>query len=238
MSIYAIADTHLSFGSDKPMDVFGGWQDYTQRLENNWRRLVEPQDTVVIAGDISWAMSLEEAKEDFRFLQSLPGQKLIFKGNHDYWWVTKKKLDDFLAENNFSTISVLFNNAFEVGEYAVCGSRGWFVGEKLQADAFDADYSKLVNRECERITRSVEEGEKLKNRKALPTVVFLHFPPVYRDFVCEPILKILSEKNVARVYYGHIHGDYFVPSTVEMDGVKMSLVSADYLNFAPERVFV
>ena len=134
MSIFAIGDTHLTFSTDKPMDIFRGWTDYVDRLEKNWRAIVDESDTVVIPGDISWAMSLEQAKKDFAFLDSLPGKKLIMKGNHDYWWTTKKKMDTFLSENGFDSLSILHNNAFRVGDFTVCGSRGWFLEEKNQND--------------------------------------------------------------------------------------------------------
>ena len=127
MSLFAIADLHLSLGEDKPMDVFFGWNDYVQRLEENWRRLVTEDDTVVIAGDISWAMKLEETLTDFRFIDSLPGKKLLLKGNHDYWWSTKRKTDMFLQEHHLDSMQILFNNAYRVGDYAVCGTRGWFL---------------------------------------------------------------------------------------------------------------
>ena len=104
MSIFAIGDTHLSFGTNKPMNIFKGWDNYVERLTQNWHALVTEKDTVVIAGDISWAMSLEEAKADFQFLQNLPGQKIILKGNHDYWWNTRRKMDAFLDENGLDTL--------------------------------------------------------------------------------------------------------------------------------------
>ncbi len=239
MALYTISDLHLSLGCDKPMNKFGGrWQDHTEKIKKRWSALVTDDDTVIMPGDFSWALTLTETREDFLFLASLPGKKILSKGNHDYWWSSVTKMNEFLAETGVGNVSFLHNNAFLIENTVICGSRGWFIEESMQADAFATDYSKLVNRECERLSKSLEDGEKLKNGKDLPTVVFLHFPPVYRDFVCEPILKILSENNVARVYYGHIHGDYYVPSTVERDGVKMSLVSADYVNFTPERIFL
>ena len=128
MSLYAIADTHLSFGTDKPMDSFEGWQDYTSRLEKNWNKLVEEDDDVVIAGDISWAMDFSQLKADFDFLESLNGNKIILKGNHDYWWNTMAKLNKFLADNNYKTIRFLFNNSFELGNASICGTRGWMMG--------------------------------------------------------------------------------------------------------------
>ena len=140
MSIFAIGDTHLSFSCDKPMDIFGGWQDYVARLEKNWRAVVTDRDTVVIPGDISWAMSLEEAEKDLAFLHSLPGQKLIMKGNHDYWWTTKKKMDTFLAEKGFDSLRILHNNAYIRDGHIICGTRGWFIEERLQGDK-TIDYS-------------------------------------------------------------------------------------------------
>ena len=126
MALFTIADLHLSFGCDKPMDVFPGWKDYTARLEKNWRAVVSDQDTVVIAGDISWAMKLEETEADFSFLESLPGKKWLLKGNHDYWWTTRKKMEAYLKEKGFSSLGILFNSAEAVGDVSICGTRGWF----------------------------------------------------------------------------------------------------------------
>ena len=120
MALFAIADLHLSFGEDKPMDVFAGWNDYTSRLENNWRKLVTDNDTVVVSGDISWAMKLEETLTDFTFIENLPGKKIFNKGNHDYWWSTKTKMDVFLKNNSLDSISILFNNSYVVDDYAIC----------------------------------------------------------------------------------------------------------------------
>ena len=239
MALYTIGDTHLCGSVPKPMDIFGArWTDHAEKIRTRWSALVEDGDTVVIPGDFSWAMTLEEAAEDFKFIDALPGNKLISKGNHDYWWTTVSKMKRYLADIGVTSVDFLYNNAYITDGIAVCGSRGWFVEEKLQAGAFDTDYSKLVNRECERLALSLREAEKLKNGADIPTAVFLHFPPVFGDFVCRPIVDLLAGSNVSHVYYGHIHGNYLVPSTVEYCGVKMSLVSADYLNFTPQRVFV
>ena len=134
MSLFAIGDTHLSFSGEKPMNIFRGWDDYENKLRKNWNAIVTPEDTVVIAGDISWAMDIEEALEDFRYLDSLNGTKIILKGNHDYWWATKKKIEDFFKKNNISTIKILFNNAYRVGDIAICGTRGWFFDCAVDAD--------------------------------------------------------------------------------------------------------
>ncbi len=134
MALFAIGDTHLSLSTGKSMNVFSGWTDYEKRLENNWRRLIREDDTVVIAGDISWCMDLEQGVADFAFLDSLPGKKLLMKGNHDYWWSTKKKADEFFAKHEFTSLNILFNNAYAVGNIAVCGTRGWFFDAEKDAD--------------------------------------------------------------------------------------------------------
>ncbi len=227
MSIFAIGDTHLSFSCDKPMDIFGGWQDYVGRLEKNWRAVVTDADTVVIPGDISWAMSLEEAERDFAFLDSLPGEKLIMKGNHDYWWTTKKKMDKFFDEKGFTTLRILHNNACRVGDFVLCGSRGWFY------DAQTGNDKKVILREAGRIKMSLTEAERLGGE----VICFLHYPPVMGTEKCEEIMKVLAEHNVKRCFFGHLHGNFsaFVNNAV-VDGVKFSLVSADFLEFCPKLV--
>ncbi len=227
MSIFAIGDTHLSFSTDKPMDIFGGWTDYVSRIENNWKRLVGEYDTVIIPGDISWAMSLQEAEEDFRFLHSLPGKKIIMKGNHDYWWNTKKKMDAFLSEKGFDSISILHNNAYKVGDFVICGSRGWFY------DAQTGHDEKVILREAARLDRSITEGEKLGGE----IIVFLHYPPVMQNEQCDEIMQVLKNHGIKRCYYGHLHGASCLYAVrEEVEGVKFSLVSADFLEFCPQIV--
>lgn len=225
MALFAIADLHLSFGCDKPMDVFDGWQNYTVRLEKNWRAVVGDDDTVVIAGDISWAMKIEDAVKDFTFINSLPGKKLILKGNHDYWWSTKKKIDDFLALHSFYTISIIHNNAIKVGDYAVCGTRGWLYNSETDEDI------KIVNREVGRLNASIDDAKK----QGVQPIVFLHYPPVYDGTECKEILSALQKHNIKRCYFGHIHGTVAAKRAItgEYDGIKMHLISCDYLNFMP-----
>ena len=223
MALFAIADPHLSLSSNKPMDVFPGWDDYVSRLETNWRALVTDEDTVVIAGDVSWGMSMEEARADFAFLDKLPGQKLIFKGNHDYWWDTRRKIDAFFEENEFTTLRVVHNDAVAVGDVAVCGSRGWFF------DAGEAD-KKVILREAGRLRTSIEAAKKT----GLEPIVFLHYPPVYGDQKCEEIWQVLKEEGITRVYYGHVHGVGIRNAvTGETEGIHLSLVSGDNLKFTP-----
>lgn len=228
MALFAIADLHLSLNTDKPMDVFPGWKDYVSRLEKNWRAIVKEEDTVVIAGDISWAMKLEETQADFAFIHSLPGKKLFIKGNHDYWWVTRKKMDDYLTANGFDSISFIFNTAQAVGEYAVCGTRGWYYDAETDADM------KVLNREVGRLRASITEALKL----GLEPVAFLHYPPVYGETPCEEILNILHEYDIKKCYYGHIHGGNAAQKAVEGDynGIKLKLIACDYVNFTPDLV--
>lgn len=198
MSLFVLSDTHLSLNANKSMTVFRGWEDYVARLEKNWRALVSPKDTVVIAGDVSWAMSLEETRADFAFLQSLPGQKLLFKGNHDYWWCTRRKMDAFLQENGFDTLQVVHNDARAVeNRFAVCGTRGWFY------DDAEANNAKLLQREAGRLRLSLDAARQT----GLEPVVFLHYPPVFDGrVVCEELLDVMRNADVRRCYYGHIHG--------------------------------
>ena len=226
MSLFAIADLHLSLGTDKPMDVFRGWSDYVERIKSNWERLVTDDDTVVVAGDISWAMKLEECDADFSFINSLPGQKIFLKGNHDYWWQTKKKLDDYLAENHFDTISILFNNAFEVEGKTVCGTRGWYYDKEGEHDL------KVINREIGRLRTSYAEAKKLSD--TTPTV-FLHYPPVYGDVECEEIMRALLELDVKECWYGHLHGERTHKNAVTgmYKGINFHLIAADYTRFIP-----
>ncbi len=225
MSLFVLGDLHLSLGEDKPMDVFSGWNDYVTRLENNWRRLITDEDTVVIAGDISWAMKLEETLTDFRFIHSLPGKKLFLKGNHDYWWSTKRKMDDYLQENRLDTISILFNNAYLADGYAVCGTRGWFLENDTPEDV------KVLNREVGRLRMSLEEAKKLGGE----LVVFLHYPPYYRGIECSEIMDVLLEYNVKKCYYGHIHGkkNFRLAFEGEYKGIEFRLISCDKVEFTP-----
>lgn len=225
MALFVIADLHLSLGADKPMDVFKGWEDYVERLEKNWRAVVAPEDTVVIAGDISWAMKLEDSLADFTFLHSLPGEKIILKGNHDYWWATRNKIDGFFAEHGLSSLRILHNCAYRVGGRAICGTRGWLYNSETEEDR------KIVNREAGRLTASIAEAKKLGGE----LTAFLHYPPVYDGMECRELLDILAENQVKTCYFGHIHGQYAAKKALagEYRGIEMHLVSCDFVNFCP-----
>lgn len=227
MHLYTIGDPHLSFGCDKPMDIFQGWENYTERLQENWNQTVKPEDTVVIVGDISWGMTLSEAEADFAFLHALNGTKILLKGNHDYWFSTKAKAESFFAEKGFDTLQLLFNNAYPFGGYALCGTRGW-VNEKGE----NVD-KKVINREAGRLRLSLEAGKVLGK----PPLAFLHYPPVYYVNECREILDVLKEYGVKKCYYGHIHGggiQYAVDGVY--DGIDFRLVSGDHTQFRPVKV--
>lgn len=228
MALYAIADLHLSLGADKPMDVFRGWENYVERLEKNWRSLVTDADTVVIAGDISWGMKLEETERDFAFLNRLPGKKLLLKGNHDYWWSTRNKIDTYFAQRGFDTMRIVFNSAERVGDITVCGTRGWLYNAETAEDR------KIVARENGRLIASLKAAQVLGGTP----VVFLHYPPVYDTAECAALLDTMLEYGVRDCYFGHIHGDHAAKKAPvgEYKGIRMHLVSCDYIRFMPKLV--
>ena len=223
MALYAIGDTHLSLAADKPMDVFGGgWEGYVDKLRDGFA-LVNDEDTVVLCGDLSWGMSLEEARADFAFLDALPGRKLLLKGNHDYWWNTASKMNRFFAENGFTTLNILHNNCYSYGPYALCGTRGWFYEEKGD--------QKVFRRELIRLEASLKAaGER-------PKLCFLHYPPLYQGYRCNEILELLEQYQVELCCYGHLHGgSHRLAVEGKQGGVTYRLVSADYVGFQPQKI--
>lgn len=227
MAIYAIGDLHLSYGVPKPMDIFGGWKDYMKRIEENWRRKITPQDTVVLSGDTSWGMSLEEALADFEFLQSLPGQKILLKGNHDYWWTTARKMRSFFDAHGLNSLEILNNNAVVAQGMAICGSRGWLF------ETGDPQDDKIIAREALRLGMSLEKGKET----GLPVLCFLHYPPVYGECISGPIIDVMLQYGVTRCFYGHLHaqacawalnGSYL--------GIDFQLISSDFLKFNPMKI--
>lgn len=240
MAVYTIADLHLSTGTDKAMDVFGHrWIDYTNKIINRWKSVISENDTVIIPGDISWAMTLDEAESDFALIDSLPGKKILGKGNHDFWWSTLSKINTFLKKNKFDSVSPLFNNAYAVENIIVCGTRGWFYDEKQQVTVGEnVDFHKISSREAQRLKLSLDEAVKIRQKieKDLPIVAFTHFPVVWGDFVCREMIDLMHEYGVKSCYYGHIHGNYTVEQCSAFEGIRMTLVSADFLNFSPAPV--
>ena len=238
MSVYAIADLHLSTleSTNKSMEVFGRrWSDYMTRISENWKRLVTNDDTVIIPGDISWALSLEEATSDLKFLDSLPGKKILGKGNHDFWWSTMNKHYGMFEKNGITTISFLFNNAVELENLIVSGTRGWYNDEDMTNIPDNTDFDKLTAREALRLKMSLDCAMRIKeNAPEKEIVSFMHFPPFWNGKASNGLIDLLIECGVKRVYFGHIHGNYTIPSKFDYSGIEMSLISADYLNFIPK----
>ncbi len=239
MSLFTIADLHLSSLSDHQMDVFGSrWKDYTNKIIKNWRNVVGENDTVVLPGDISWAMNLEGAREDFSLIDSLPGKKLLGKGNHDFWWDTVTKCDNFFKDCGFKTLSMLYNNAYVVEDFIVCGTRGWFFDKNQQNTVGVVDFEKIFNRELLRLKSSLDQAKKLQQgeNSDKEILVFLHFPPLWGDFISREILDVLESYGVRRCYFGHIHGTYQVPPCQKHENLSLFLISSDYLNFLPHKI--
>ena len=226
MSIFIIGDPHLSEGVSKPMDVFGGvWENYTEKLTENWKKTIKNEDTVILAGDISWGMTLNEALADFKLIDSLPGKKILLNGNHDYWWETVRKMKRFLAENDISTIDFLYNNSFTVDGISICGTRGWTV----ETENTGEKDKKIIVREAGRLERSLLSAPDNTEKIAV-----FHYPPVFEDYTASEILDVMQKYGVKRCFYGHLHsasvkkakkGDIF--------GIKFYLVSADSIDFLP-----
>lgn len=227
MALYAIGDLHLSFQADKPMDVFGGaWKGYVDKLREGLK-VIGPEDTTVLLGDLTWGMSLEDAVEDFRFISEIPGRKIILKGNHDYWWSTAKKFYSFCEAQGFADMLVLNNNCWFYGDVALCGTRGWFYEEERHG----AQDEKIFKRELMRLEASLKAaGDREK-------LCFLHYPPRFGAYRCDEIMDMLTAYGVRECYYGHLHGDSHKLAFEGIHGgVRYHLAAADYLGFCPIRV--
>lgn len=229
MSLFVIGDLHLSLAADKPMDVFGGaWVGYVDKLREGFAAVSE-EDTIVMPGDLSWAMSLESTKADFDFINELPGKKIFLKGNHDYWWTTAAKMRRFFEENGWN-FELLHNNSLAYETYALCGTRGWYF-----ADVFgDAGDEKVYKRELIRLDTSLKSA---KNDGFEHIIAFLHYPPIVGSKACDDITRMLDEYGVERCYYGHLHGGaHSLAFEGVYGGVDYRLISADYLNFNPLKI--
>lgn len=229
MALYAIGDLHLCLGAPKPMDIFGGaWEGYMEKLKKGIS-CIGPEDTTVLLGDLSWALSLDDAQADFACIDQIPGRKIILKGNHDYWWSTAAKFYQFCNKHGFKNQFILNNNHFEYDGYAICGTRGWFFEEEKSKEHDE----KVFKRELIRLETS------LKSAGDLPKIVFLHYPPRYKGYSCEPILELLQRYDVRSCYYGHLHSASHALAVEGLwDGVEYRLVSADKLNFLPYPVIL
>lgn len=223
MAIYAISDLHLSLGdSNKPMNIFGDkWENYEMKIKNDWISKIKPDDSVILSGDFSWATYLEESKKDFEFLNSLPGKKYLLKGNHDYWWTTVKKMNEFLKQNHFENIYFIYNNTYDLGEYMLCGTRYWGYEEELE------DNEKIFKREIMRAKMSLNMAKSIEPNK--PIIFTTHYPPDSK------IIDALQEYNIKIWIYGHIHTNY-EDNIVQINNIDTYLTSCDYLNFEIKKI--
>lgn len=229
MSLYVIGDLHLCFSDPtKTMSIFGGWESYQERIEKNWLDTVKAEDTVVLAGDISWGMNLRQAEPDLRFINELPGRKIILKGNHDYWWVTKKKMEDFFTEAGFDTLNILHNNHYPYENYGICGTRGWV---NMPGETQD---EKVLKREVQRLETSIQSAVSA----GLEPLVFMHYPPIFAANFNYDILEILYRYKIKECYYGHIHGRsaHELCVTNTYDDINFHLIAGDYTQFMPVKV--
>ena len=234
MSIYTIADLHLSFNEDKPMNVFGEiWNDYEEKIKEDWNKKVKENDLVVLPGDFSWSIYLKDTYKDFEYLNKLTGKKLLLKGNHDYWWTTVTSMRNYIKENDFKDIDFLYNNSYKFGNTIIVGTRGWILSEESEA-------KRMINRESARLELSIEDALKVKEDDD-EIIAFMHYPPILKSNVqkneMNEFIKILKKYDIKKCYYGHLHsssikdaieGNYF--------GIEFKLVSANGLDFKLEKV--
>ncbi len=234
MALFAIADLHLSFHENKPMSIFGeNWEGHEEKIKKNWLQKVTANDTVLLPGDFSWSMYLQDTYEDFAYLSELPGKKLLLKGNHDYWWTTLNKMRNYIKENNFKNIDFIYNNSYECEGYIIAGTRGW-----IQSN--NQDDKRLIEREVLRLELSIQDGLK-KYGEEKPIIVCMHYPPIIiyneQSKIQSPFMQIMKKYNVKKCIYGHLHS-LAIKEAVQgnIEGIEMKLVSADGLNFEVEKV--
>lgn len=228
MALYTISDLHLGFNVEKPMDIFGKkWKNHCEKIKYNWLQKITNEDTVLIAGDISWSLKAEDSVYDLDWINDLPGRKIISKGNHDYWWNGISKLNSMYEKTKF-----LQNNYYIYEDYAICGTRGWICPN---SNNFTSKDEKIYKRELIRLRLSLEAAIK-DNYKNI--IVMLHYPPTNEKFEESEFIEIIKEFNVKKVIYGHLHGPVLHEKLFEgnIDGVEYILTSSDHLDFTPKRI--
>ena len=228
MAIFAISDLHLSLNGEKPMDIFGSkWDNYVEKMANNWNSVVTEDDLVIIPGDISWAMYLQDTTKDLEYINNLNGKKVLIRGNHDYWWTTLNKMEKFILENKFDTISFLKNTAFIWEDTAICGTRGWNIADENSSE----DDKKIYQRERQRIVLSLEDARMQKPKSI---IVAMHYPPKENNSVSSGFMDILENYNVEQCIFGHLHGGSHKNAPAgDESGIKLRLVACDYTDFTP-----
>lgn len=241
MAIFAISDLHLSFNTDKPMNIFG-WEDYEKIIEDDWKEKVTDNDLVLLPGDFSWEMKLENMEKDLEFIHKLPGKKLLLKGNHDYWWETLKKMREFTKAKGFDNIDFIYNNSYLFDNYIIAGTRGWTLGneniviENMEKSEQKNDDAKIRAREEQRLELSLLDGiNKYGNDKKI--IACLHYPPLTIKNKESGFKKILEKYNVAKCVYGHLHGKIQEEAIQGViNNVEYIMTSCDYLQFKLKKV--
>ena len=228
MAIYTIGDLHLSFANPKPMDIFGdNWENHEEKIKKDWISKVREEDTVIHPGDFSWAMHLKDTYKDFEYLCSLPGRKIMLKGNHEYWWTTITNMKNYLKENNFNNIDFIQTNSIEIEDKIICGTRGWSLNH------LDTENSKkILAREKHRLELSIKDAISKNADERKEIVVFMHYPPIIKENFDTGFMRILKKYDIKRCYYAHLHGKS-IEEAVEgnINGIEFKLVSADGLDF-------
>lgn len=231
MSLFVIGDLHLALNEDKPMNIFGdNWLNHDEKIKKDWESKVTEKDTVILVGDFSWSMHLKDTTKDFEFLNSLPGKKILLKGNHDLWWTTVTNMKNFLKENNFQNIDFLHNNSFLIENKIITGTRGWTLNTEDPENS-----KKIIKRECMRLKMSIEQGIKLYGEDK-EIIVFMHYPPITNINVLKnettDFMKIMMDYNIKRCFYGHLHGNSIKDAVEQnINGIELKLVSSDGLDF-------
>ena len=224
--IWALGDLHFDPIGDKPMDIFGeNWIDHEEQIVSYWKEVVKEEDIVLLPGDISWGLKLDEAAIDLENIDALPGKKIISKGNHDYWWGSLSKMDSL----GFESISFLNNNSYLYNDIAISGTRGWMPKD---SSGFAENDEKIYLREVNRLKNSLES-----NKDASRKIAMIHYPPFNQDFSVNEFSKLLSEYKVDLCIYGHLHAEghkYIVEGNI--DGVEYKCVSCDYVDFKLQRL--
>lgn len=236
--IYAMSDFHLPSSNNKSMDIFG-WGDHVKEIRENWP--LSEDDTIIMPGDLSWGMNIHEVIPDFEFLESLPGRKILTKGNHDLWWNSKKKVDDALKD--FPSISVVHNNHMIVDGKYICGTRGWRLASKKENEDdkpfLSEGDAKIINRELIRLRLSIDSA--IDDGASIDDIlVFLHFPPIIRTKVCDStdlaFHNLFKKYGITDVYFGHLHGASQLDYLDTYENIHYHLVSSDYLKFKPIKI--
>lgn len=225
MSIYVIGDLHLSFNTNKPMDIFGtNWQNYEEKIKQDWLSKVNKEDIVILPGDFSWSMYLDETEKDFEFINNLPGKKILLKGNHDYWWTTLTSMRKYIKEKEFEGIDFLYNNSYEFENKIIAGTKGWNISE-------DSEDIRLTKREVARLELSIQDGIS-KFGKDKEIIVFMHYPPLTKTYMDTDYTRLMKKYNIKRCYYGHLHANSILDAIEgNIDGIEYKLVSSDGLDF-------